>query len=113
MTEQTTIEEWPLNGREVFRVSLGEYNGRAVVDARVWFDDGTGRVKPGRKGVTLGVSSCPGWRAQWQRRMKKRKRANWWRAMPHAEAGKAKGERKLASSHDGGMTRKRRWRASP
>lgn len=59
MTAETIIAEWPLNRRETIRVSLSEYNDRPVIDMRVWFDDGAGRAKPGRKGLTLGVKQLP------------------------------------------------------
>jgi hypothetical protein len=59
MAEATIIAEWPLNRRETFRVSLSEYNGHPTFDARVWFDDGAGHVKPGKKGITLGMKQLP------------------------------------------------------
>lgn len=59
MTEAKTIAAWPLNRRETLRVSLSEFNGHPIIDARVWFDDGGGCIKPGRKGLTLGVKHLP------------------------------------------------------
>jgi hypothetical protein len=48
------IAEWPRNSREVVRVELHEFNGRAVVGARVWYRDGD-QIKPAKMGLTLSV----------------------------------------------------------
>ena len=53
------VAEWPLNEARKFSRSLSEFNGQPVVDARVWFNDGTGRVRPGKKGITVGVKQLP------------------------------------------------------
>ena len=58
MTAETLIAEWPKNARETLRVRLDEYQGRAIVDVRTWFDDG-GTLRPGRAGLTLAVRHLP------------------------------------------------------
>jgi hypothetical protein len=58
MTAATLIAEWQKNARETLRVRLDEYQGRAIVDLRVWYDDG-GTLKPGRAGLTLAVRHLP------------------------------------------------------
>lgn len=57
--ETIIIAEWPLNRRESFRVTLSEYKDQPVIDARVWYADGAGHVKPGKRGCTLGVRQLP------------------------------------------------------
>jgi hypothetical protein len=52
------IAEWDRNAREVICVDLHEYNGRAVVAARVWYRDGHD-LKPARMGLTLSVKHLP------------------------------------------------------
>lgn len=56
MTVERVLAELEKNMSEVLRVSLGEYNGRQVVDLRCWTrPDG----KPTKKGVTFGVGLLP------------------------------------------------------
>lgn len=38
---------------ERLRVTVGEYRGRTLVDARIWFVTDGGEWKPGRAGVSL------------------------------------------------------------
>ena len=56
MSAPVVVAEWPRNSREVIRVSLSEYEGRRIVDVRVWYADRTGDMKPGRAGLTLGIA---------------------------------------------------------
>lgn len=58
MTAATLIAEWEKNQRETLRVRLDEYQGRAIVDLRVWYDDG-GTLKPGRSGLTISTRHLP------------------------------------------------------
>lgn len=53
------IAEWPRNAREALRLSLSEFRGAPMVDLRVWFDDGAGRMQPGRSGLTLSTKHLP------------------------------------------------------
>ncbi|KAF2990151.1 transcriptional coactivator p15/PC4 family protein [Methylocystis sp. MJC1] len=57
--DPVVIAEWPRNARETLRVSLAEFKGAPTVDLRVWYDDGAGRMKPGRQGVTLSTKQLP------------------------------------------------------
>jgi hypothetical protein len=57
--DSVIIAEWPRNARETLRLSLAEFKGAPVVDLRVWYDDGAGRMQPGRQGVTLSVKQLP------------------------------------------------------
>jgi hypothetical protein len=53
------VAELPRNNREVIRVSLDQYRGREVADARAWWRDQQGEWKPGRSGLTLSVKHLP------------------------------------------------------
>lgn len=53
------IAEWDRNGREVVRVALDSYQGRTTINARVWFHDGDGSLKPTKTGITLAVKHLP------------------------------------------------------
>ena len=46
---------WPKNERESVRVLVSEYEGRCIVDARVWYRDKAGELKPTRRGLTLDI----------------------------------------------------------
>jgi hypothetical protein len=54
-----TIAEWPRNDHEVLRIRLDRFKGRCVIDIRVWYRDGAGKYRPGRKGITLDVNQLP------------------------------------------------------
>lgn len=49
-----TIAEWDRNAREVVRVALDEYNGRATINCRCWYRDGN-ELKPTKTGMTLSI----------------------------------------------------------
>ena len=55
----TIIGDHPLNGRDVLRVEISEYNGRPVVSARKWYDAGAGVLKPSPKGITVALGHLP------------------------------------------------------
>jgi hypothetical protein len=46
---------WPKNERETVRVLISEFEGRCIIDARVWYRDKAGELKPSRRGLTLDV----------------------------------------------------------
>jgi hypothetical protein len=50
-----TVAEWPRNSREIVRVNLDIYNNNHTVDARAWWTDAQGNLRPGRSGLTLSV----------------------------------------------------------
>lgn len=53
------IAEIPKNARESIRVSLGEFQGRAVLDCRIWYRPGEGEMRPGSKGLTVAIRHLP------------------------------------------------------
>ena len=58
-TTRVVVYEFEKNSRETFRVSLGRYRNRDVVDVREWWRDATGELKPGRSGITNSVKHLP------------------------------------------------------
>jgi hypothetical protein len=50
-----TIAEWPKNGREVIRVSLGKFQSNHTIDLRLWYSAEDGSMRPGNKGITVAV----------------------------------------------------------
>jgi hypothetical protein len=54
-----TVAEWPRNGRERIRISLGQYHGRDVVSLRTWYMGEDGEERPGRDGITLDIHHVP------------------------------------------------------
>lgn len=51
--------EWPKNKRESVRVALDEYQGRKIIDCRVWWRDDDGVLRPGKSGLTLAIKHAP------------------------------------------------------
>ena len=56
---RTVVASWPRNGRETIQVALDRYQGRDVIDVRVWWTDTNGELKPGRSGLTVSVRHLP------------------------------------------------------
>lgn len=55
-----TVAEWAKNERELVRVSLDEFNGRPIVDVRVWYRHSeSGEHRPGRQGITMSARHLP------------------------------------------------------
>ena len=53
------VKEWERNGRgEKIRVTLDHFKSADTIDARVWWTDEAGEVRPG-KGLTLGLKHLP------------------------------------------------------
>lgn len=50
------IAQFEKNATEVIRLSLTEYRGRQLIDARVYYSDDEGQYRPTRKGLALSVS---------------------------------------------------------
>jgi hypothetical protein len=59
MSGPRIIAEIPKNAREMIRVSLGEFHGRAVLDCRIWYQPGDGDMRPGSKGLTVAIRHLP------------------------------------------------------
>lgn len=53
------IAQFEKNATEVLRISLTEYRGRQLLDARVYYSDDEGQYRPTKKGVSLAVSLYP------------------------------------------------------
>ncbi|MFG1189501.1 transcriptional coactivator p15/PC4 family protein [Xanthobacter flavus] len=51
-----TVAEWPKNGKETLRVQLTEYQGRPIIDLRVWYEGRDGELRPSRSGLTCSTS---------------------------------------------------------
>lgn len=49
----------PKNSREEIRVELCEYNGKPILNARVWWKDDAGEFFPSRKGLTVSAKHLP------------------------------------------------------
>ena len=55
-----TVAEWAKNERELVRVTLDEFNGRPIVDVRVWYRHAaSGEQRPGRQGITMSARHLP------------------------------------------------------
>lgn len=54
-----TVAEWQKNTRETIRVTLSQYQGRAIIDCRQWYSGNDGELKPSPKGLSLAVSHLP------------------------------------------------------
>lgn len=50
------LAEWPRSNREVFRITLHPFQGRAVVSIRAWYRNGQGEFCPARDGVSFGLA---------------------------------------------------------
>jgi Transcriptional Coactivator p15 (PC4) len=53
------VAEWQKNGRETVRISISNYQRRAVIDCRVWYEAKDGELKPSPKGLTLALAHLP------------------------------------------------------
>jgi Transcriptional Coactivator p15 (PC4) len=53
--EPILIAEWPINRREIARVSIECYRGSWLINLRKWYEDETGKFNPGNKGIALSV----------------------------------------------------------
>ncbi len=53
------VSEWQKNGRELVRITLSEYQGRVIIDARQWYTEKNGEYRPSPKGLSLAISHLP------------------------------------------------------
>ena len=44
---------FPKNAREEIRVERQEFRGHDLLNIRVWYDDGSGEMRPGKQGIAL------------------------------------------------------------
>jgi Transcriptional Coactivator p15 (PC4) len=57
--EEVIVSEWPLNKREIARVTLGLYKGVWLVNCRKWFEADNRELQPGRYGVAFSIKHLP------------------------------------------------------
>jgi hypothetical protein len=55
----TIIAEIEKNSREVIRVTLGDFNGRPIAGARVWFRADDSGWRPSKAGIAFKVELLP------------------------------------------------------
>lgn len=60
MSDPQILLELRRNEREVLRVSVTSFKGKAYADLRLWYTDSEGLTKPSRSGVTLRREAVPG-----------------------------------------------------
>lgn len=47
------IAEFERNSKEVYKITLNEFNGKVLMDIRVWYRNAENQYAPGKKGVSL------------------------------------------------------------
>ncbi|WP_062561005.1 transcriptional coactivator p15/PC4 family protein [Paracoccus aminovorans] len=47
------------NGREEIRITAENFKGHDLINIRVWFDDGTGTMRPGKQGMAFRLDLLP------------------------------------------------------
>jgi len=47
------------NLRETYRIGWEVYQGNRFIDFRIYFDDGSGELKPTKKGMSIKASAIP------------------------------------------------------
>jgi hypothetical protein len=53
------IAQFEKNATEVLRISLTEFRGHQLIDARIYYSDDEGQYRPTKKGVSLAVGLYP------------------------------------------------------
>lgn len=56
--DEIVVSEWPLNKREIARVTLALYKGTWLINLRKWFEGDDGELRPG-KGFALSAKHLP------------------------------------------------------
>lgn len=60
MSATVIVSEWQKNQREVVRVGLEEFNGRPIVNLRVWYrPEGSDDLRPGKSGIAMSAQHLP------------------------------------------------------
>jgi hypothetical protein len=57
--DTTIIAEWQVNRRERVRVSIERFDGTWLINIRRWFEADDGSIRPGKRGIALGVKHLP------------------------------------------------------
>ncbi|MDQ7776309.1 MAG: transcriptional coactivator p15/PC4 family protein [Paracoccus aminovorans] len=55
------------NSREEIRITAENFRGHDLINIRVWFDDGSGTMRPGKHGIAFKVAVLPEFAAAIQR----------------------------------------------
>jgi hypothetical protein len=58
-SDSVIVAEWALNKRETLRVSIELYRGTWLINVRKWFEGADGELRPGNKGIALGLRHLP------------------------------------------------------
>jgi hypothetical protein len=53
------VAQFEKNATEVLRLSLTEFRGHQLIDARIYYSDDEGQYRPTKKGVSLAVGLYP------------------------------------------------------
>jgi Transcriptional Coactivator p15 (PC4) len=53
------VAEWPVNEREVARVSIEKFKDARLINCRKWFRTENGELRPSKRGIALGVGHLP------------------------------------------------------
>lgn len=53
------VAQFEKNATEVLRISLTEFRGHQLIDARIYYSDDEGQYRPTKKGVSLAVGLYP------------------------------------------------------
>jgi hypothetical protein len=56
---RVVVAAWARNSHETIQVALDQYQGRDIIDARTWYSDGDGTLRPTRSGLSLAVRHLP------------------------------------------------------
>jgi hypothetical protein len=57
--DATIIAEWQVSRRERVRVSIEQFDGTWLVNIRRWFEADDGSIRPGKRGIALGIKHLP------------------------------------------------------
>jgi hypothetical protein len=57
--KKETIDEWPLNGGDMMRVSIDHFGGQNLVHIRRWQQGPNGQQYPTKKGAAIAIRKLP------------------------------------------------------
>lgn len=49
----------PKNAREEYRIERQDFRGHDLLNIRVFYDDGTGEMRPGKQGIAIRMDLVP------------------------------------------------------
>ncbi len=59
MTADIIVASWPKNAREALVVKLANFKGQPIIDLRAWYAGESGKLMPGRGGLTVSTRHLP------------------------------------------------------